>query len=131
MQSVPRFSVVDRHQRPIPDLNPIDSLVDASLTNVPVNDDPEELLQTQIKLNAELMKRVEALGAEKTTLTAEVKALQAAVDQSKKETAFYKIKFEESSAELDQLKKKGKGKIDSDSNKENLNNSVQQNNATN
>lgn len=126
MQSVPRFGVIDNHQRPIPNLNPIRTSVNASPSATVVSDGSDEMLQAQIKLNAEMMQRVDNLEAERKAFAAQIKVLQAASDQSKKENAFYKAKLAESTAECDQLKEKlGKRKsganVDSSANKENVN----------
>lgn len=126
MQSIPRFGVVDNHQRSVPELNPIRGSDNAPPSPTTVGHESNEMLQTQIKFNRQLMQQVNSLNAEK-------KALQAAFDQIKKESAYYKAKLGELSVECDQLKNKlGKGKpdakADSDTNKENVNNSVQPDN---
>lgn len=117
MQSVPRFGVIDNHQRPIPDLNPSGASAKSPLPSHAISE-PDEMLQTQIKLNTGLMQRVDALEAE-------IKVLAAASDQAKKGIAFYKAKYNELLAECNQLKEKlAKRKpytnVDLSANKENM-----------
>lgn len=88
-----------------------------------------EMFQTQIKLNAEMMRRVQTLEAERNQIEVqraafekerqEIAALRAAWekertnaerahDQAKKEREFYKMKFNENSERLKKIMAKGK-----------------------
>lgn len=141
LQANPRFGVVDNHQcRPIPDLNPISPLAHASpaaTVSRESNDDfpSDDMLQTQINLNAEILQRFDALEAEKKTMAAEIKALRAATDLSKKENTVFNVKLAESSAECTKLKEKlatfkPVAKVVRFTNKENMNEINQQNAAS-
>lgn len=123
MQSVPRFSVIDNHQRPIPNLNPIR----ASPTSSPVNnvstdtadDVSEEMLQAQIKINSDMMKRVDDSEAKNKALAEQIKELQGTADKFKKDAEYYMQKFKSAMAECNDLKSKGK-KGNTAENKENV-----------
>lgn len=115
MQSVPRFSVIDNHQRPIPGLNPIHSKASDG-ANV------DEMLEVQIKMNAEIMKRMETFENEKKDLEATIKMLQVECDKFKKQSAVYK-------ARLDNVKLDAKA--GSSENKENMNKSNEPNQTSN
>ncbi|XP_055307413.1 uncharacterized protein LOC129571620 isoform X1 [Sitodiplosis mosellana] len=141
MQSVPRFGVIDNHQRPIPDLNPIGAsakvppsatvvsrqsseMMQAAKASPGVSRKSDEMMQAQIKLNAQLMQRIDDFEAEKKVWAEEIKALQAASERSKKEATFFKAKFAESSSECNKLndklaKRKPDTNADSSANKEN------------
>lgn len=81
----------------------------------------DEMMQAQIKLNAELMQRVSAFEAEKKILADEVKKLQAECDRSKKLNAFYRTKFADSITLKEKLDNRTPDvKVDSSANKENL-----------
>lgn len=129
MQSVPRFSVIDNHQRPVPDLAPIPASTNPSASTsvtASVNSDgSQELLEVQMKLNNELMQRVDTLEAEKKALEDNVQVLQAECDQSKKQAMFYKSKWDASLAENIKPKVGNRNLdaiVDSSANKENLSN---------
>lgn len=120
MQSIPRFSVVDNHQRSIPELKPIRSAKPSPSATM-TSSKSDEMMQAQIKLNAELMQRVSALEAEKKILADEVKKLQAECDRSKKLNAFYRTKFADSITLKEKLDNRTPDvKVDSSANKENL-----------
>lgn len=130
MQSVPRYCVVDNHQRPVPDLNPIRSSSKASSSSAVANNEANEMLQTQIKFNTELLGRVDALTAEKNAIAVAIKAIQADCDRFKKESVYYKTKFDE--AMKNQLKEKTKHKSDTmTANKGNVDVLKQADNASN
>lgn len=136
MQSIPRFAVIDNHQRPVPTLHPIRASVDASPSATVVNDESKEMLEAQIKINAEMMQRVDTFEAERNAFASEIKTLRSSLDQCKKENAFCKAKLLETLAECEQLKKKlvkGKpdAKVNSSTNKENVNKLDQQDHAIN
>lgn len=125
VQNVKPIGVID-HQRPIPSLDPIRTSVNALPSATVVSDVSDEMLQAQIKINAEMMQRVDNLEAERKAFGDQIKALQAASDQSKKENAFYKTKLAESTAECNKLKeklakRKSDANVDSSANKENVN----------
>lgn len=102
MQTTPRFSVVDNQQpRPIPQLQSITSSAHDN-----TNDVSDELLQIQIKLNADLMARIDALEAAKKEWSGEVKALKAAVDKGNKENAMVNAKLSEATANCNKLQEK-------------------------
>lgn len=133
MQSVPRFSVIDNHHRPVPDLAPIlasanpSASASASVAASVNSDGSQELLEVQMKLNTELMQRVGTLEAEKKALEDNVRVLQAECDQSKKQAMFYKSKLDASSAENIKPKVGNRNldaKVDSSANKENLSNNT-------
>lgn len=144
MQRVPRFGVIDNHQRPIPRLNPIAPLTKTppsatvvsgssgqtlQATKVSPSTDVDvqsaEMMQAQIKLNADMMKRVEALEAEKKCFADEIKALRTLSERSQKEAAFYKAKYAESSSQYQKLNEKlAKRKVDGNQSSENKENDV-------
>lgn len=108
MQRVPRFGVVDNQQkRPVPDLNPI-RVSPKPTTPTTANQDEESCdgLETQIKLNAELLKRIEALESADKANATEIKLVQSAWEKSKKESAFYKAKYDEVNALCNKLMEK-------------------------
>lgn len=109
MQSVPRFSV--SHQRPIPDLNPIRSKASDE------NKDAD-MLDVQIKINAEILKRIDTLEDAKKDVEAKMKILQAECAKYKKQSAFYKTKLY--NVKVDP---KADAKADQSKDKENLNES--------
>lgn len=135
MQSVPRFSVIDNHQRPVPKLAPILTSANPSASasaSAPVatsvnSDEPKELLEVQMKLNTELMQRVDTLEAEKKVLEDTVQRLQAECDRSKKQAMFFKSKLDASLAENIKSKvgnRNLEANVDSSANKENSSNNM-------
>lgn len=133
-----RFTISDNHHPPsrtskkIPDLMHVDqinksalkavgpssTIVSRSLSNV-VNDESsqggcnEDMLQAQIKLNTEMMARVEALEKERKEFAemlknfeGERKQMQKDIDKISKEKDYFKTKHGESSEQLKYLKKK-------------------------
>lgn len=120
---------IDEDQRRISSLNSNGVSVNASPATG-VRGGTDEILETQIKLNTELMKRLDALESERKTFMDEINALRVASDQNKKENMFYKTKYTESSAEISQLKDKlSKRNPDTKAvplaNKENINNTAE------
>lgn len=129
----PRFTVLDNLQRPVPGLTRIEGRVHAATASNAsatvtsnasqdmanrgaadaANAEKDQMLQGQIKLNAELLHRIEQLEAEKLKTMADARLLQTSLDRAKKECAFYKAQFE---SQLNQQKEKA------DENKENLSN---------
>lgn len=103
MQNQPRFGVVDNERRPVPNLQPIRSKANEQ----PANDE----LQTQVKLNGELLQRIEVVEKEKMALVADG-------EQLKKQIGFLKMKLNSAVSERDELKKKLDKR--SSSNKENI-----------
>ena len=91
MPSKPRFTVVDNEnqQRRLPDLQPIHR---STKTPSPaeVVDEPDDPLQVQIKMNNELLRRIQVLEEEKKAAIEEKKNLLAIIDKMKKEHAFFK-----------------------------------------
>ncbi|XP_031637055.1 ATP-dependent RNA helicase ddx46-like [Contarinia nasturtii] len=84
-------------KRPPPNLLPIATT--KSTTELQQNEQQAEVLQTQISLNAKLMKEVDALKEERSQLLK-------TVEQSNKEKEVLKMKLVRSSEQLEYLKKK-------------------------
>lgn len=133
----PRFTVLDNLQRPIPGLTRIQGRVHAATTTSnasatvtsnasqnmanrgtadAANAEKDQMMQAQIKLNAELLQRIEQLEAGKLKTMADAELLQTSLDRAKKECAFYKAQFESKVAQLNHQKRKA------DENKENMSN---------
>lgn len=133
LQTAPRFGVVDNQaattSRPVPNLsliasNPIGTrtLPNATITSASLiatqsnvsptaadirkSNDNDDMVQAQIKLNADLMQRIDNFEAEKNAMAEEVKALQAAVNRSNKENAMLKSKLNQASIENRKLEEK-------------------------
>lgn len=91
MPSKPRFTVHENvnQQRSLPGLHPI---LRSAKTPSPANviDKSDDRLEVQIKMNAELLSRIEVLEEEKKAAISEKKNFQAIIDQMKKENAFLK-----------------------------------------
>lgn len=91
MPSKPRFTVVDNdnQQRRLPDLQPIHC---STKTPSPANviDEPDDRLEVQMKMNTELLRRIDVLEEEKKATIEEKKNLHAIIDKLKKELAFFK-----------------------------------------
>lgn len=115
-QTIPRFSVLDsQHSRPVPNLNPI---VPSAAIGQTTNESPkdsvqsgdtntsDELLDIQLKMNRDIMKRVEKLEAENKAKNEEFKALQADLDLSRKQNQVIESQLAASLAECAKLKEK-------------------------
>lgn len=104
LQTTPRFGVIDNApSRPVPKLLPAATVTREVAANNSSND---EMLQTQLKMNAEILQRLDALEAEKKTLVEEVKTVQAAFDMSNKANAVMKAELEQSLDECSKLREK-------------------------
>lgn len=89
VQSKPRFSVVDNQQRSVPDSQPI---IPPAESPANTTNESDGKFETQIKMNAELLHRIEKLEEEKLAIVEEKKKLQALLDKINKENVFYKAK---------------------------------------
>ncbi|XP_055306903.1 uncharacterized protein LOC129571163 [Sitodiplosis mosellana] len=95
-----------------------------------------DMMQAQIKLNAEMMQRVEALEAQRKAFEEERKKLQQAAEKNKKAKEYYKSLYVETAGSLEQLKKKNgnkmiKGKSENGSHPSDANKAVSTPNALN
>lgn len=147
LPSTPRYGVVDNQQRPIPNLNPIAKIIanasvistanrenspsltplaDASQSD-PKDREQNDVLEVQLKVNRELMERVDAIEKENKAMAEVVKALRTETDMRRKQHTILKAKYDVSLAEIAQLKGKlatfkpviKPSNIPADSNKEN------------